>query len=33
MQNLDRKISGAAEKNGKEISVIPKGMRSFDVAS
>ena len=34
MQNLHRKISGAAEKiNDKEISAILKGMKSFDVAS
>jgi hypothetical protein len=34
MQNLHRKISGEAKKiNGKEISVIPKGMQSSDVAS
>jgi hypothetical protein len=34
MQNLHQKISDAAKKiNGKEISTIPKGMKSFDVAS
>jgi hypothetical protein len=34
MQNLHRKISGAAKKiNDKEISVIPKGMKVVDEAS